>query len=46
MRLNCGNACHRPVQNRFSSRRMAKNVKTKICTSMVLPEVLLGSVTQ
>jgi hypothetical protein len=41
-RLNSGNAWHRSVQNLVSSRPLSKNVKIRICMTVILPMVLYG----
>jgi hypothetical protein len=40
-RLNSDNACYHSVQNLLSSRLLARNVKIRICKTMILP-VLYG----
>jgi hypothetical protein len=37
-----GNACYHAVQNLLSSRPLSKNVKIKICKTIILPAVLYG----
>jgi hypothetical protein len=44
-RLNSGNACYHSVQNLLSSRLLSKNVKVRICKTIILPVVLCGSET-
>jgi len=41
-RLRSGNACYHSVQNLLSSRLLSKNLKIKICRTIVLPIVLYG----
>jgi hypothetical protein len=41
-RLNSGNACYQSVQNRLSSCLLLKNVKIRICKTIILPVVLYG----
>jgi hypothetical protein len=41
-RLNSGNACCHSVQHLLSSRLITKNLKIKICKTMILPVVLYG----
>jgi hypothetical protein len=41
-RLNSGNACYYSVQNLLSSRLISKNLKIKICKTVILPVVLYG----
>jgi hypothetical protein len=41
-RLNSGNACYRSVQNLLCSRLLSKNVKIRICQTLILPVVLYG----
>jgi len=41
-RLRSGNACYHSVQKLLSSRLLSKNVKIKICRTVVLPVVLYG----
>jgi hypothetical protein len=41
-RLNSDNACYHSVQNLLSSRLLSKNVKVRICKSIILPVVLYG----
>jgi hypothetical protein len=41
-RLNSGNACYHSVQNLLSSHLISKNLKTKICKTVILPFVLYG----
>jgi hypothetical protein len=41
-RLNSGNACYHLVQNPLSSRLLSKNVKLRICTTIILPVVPYG----
>jgi len=40
IRLRSGNACYDSVQNLLSSRLLYKNLKIKICRTMILPVVL------
>jgi hypothetical protein len=39
-RLRSGNACYYSVQNLLSSRLLSKNLKIKICRTIILPIVL------
>jgi len=41
-RLKLGNACYYSVQNLLSSRLLSKNLKIKICRTIILPVVLYG----
>jgi hypothetical protein len=41
-RLNSGNACYHAVQNLLSSHLLSRNVKIKICKTIILPVVLYG----
>jgi hypothetical protein len=41
-RLNSGNACYHLVQNLQSSRLLSKNLKIRICKTIILPVVLYG----
>jgi hypothetical protein len=41
-RLNLGNACYLSVQNLLSSHLLSKNVKTRICKTIILPVVQYG----
>jgi hypothetical protein len=41
-RLKSGNACYYSVQNLFSSCLISKNLKVKICKTVILPVVLYG----
>jgi hypothetical protein len=41
-RLNSGNACYHSVQNLLSSRLLSKNLKIRICKTIILPVVLYG----
>jgi hypothetical protein len=41
-RLNSGNACHHSVQSLLSSRLLSRNVKVKICKTIILPVVSYG----
>jgi len=41
-RLKLGNACYYSVQNLLSSRLLSKNLKIKICRTIILPVVLCG----
>jgi hypothetical protein len=36
-RLNLGNACYHSVQNLLSSRFLSKDLKIKICRTIILP---------
>jgi len=36
-RLKSGNVCYRSVQNLLSSRLLSKNLKIKICRTIILP---------
>jgi len=40
--LRSGNACYQSVQNLLSSRLLSKNLKIKICRTIILPIVLYG----
>jgi hypothetical protein len=40
--LNSGNACYHAVQNLLSSRLLSRNVKIKICKTIIFPAVLYG----
>ena len=40
-RLRSGNACYHSVQNLLSSRLLSKNLKIKVCRTIILP-VLYG----
>jgi hypothetical protein len=40
--LNSYNACYHSVQNLLSSRLLSKNVKIRICKTIILPVVLYG----
>jgi hypothetical protein len=42
MRLNSGNACYHSVQSLLSSRLLSKNLKIRICKTIILPVVLYG----
>jgi hypothetical protein len=42
VRLYFGNACYHSVQNLLSSRLLWKNLKIRICNTMILPVVLYG----
>jgi hypothetical protein len=44
-RLNSGNPCYYSVQNFLSSRLISKNLKIKICKTVILSVVLYGSET-
>jgi hypothetical protein len=41
-RLNFGNACYHLVQNLLSPLLLSKNVKVRICKTIILPVVLYG----
>jgi hypothetical protein len=41
-RLNSGNACYHSVQNLLSSCLLPKNVKARICKTIILPVILYG----
>jgi len=41
-RLKLRNACYHSVQNLLSSRLLSKNLKIKICRTIILPVVLYG----
>jgi len=41
-RLKSGNACYYSVQNLLSSSFLSKNLKTKICRTIILPLVFYG----
>ena len=41
-RLNSGNACYHSVQNILSSSLLSKNLKIKICRTIILPFVSYG----
>jgi hypothetical protein len=41
-RLNSGNACYHSVQSLLSSRLLTRNVKIRICKTVILPLVLHG----
>jgi hypothetical protein len=41
-RLNSGNACYHSVQSLLSSGLLSRNVKVKICKTIILPVVLYG----
>jgi hypothetical protein len=41
-RLSFGNACYHKVQNLSSSRLLSRNIKIKICKTIILPVVLYG----
>jgi hypothetical protein len=41
-RLNSSNAFHHPVQNLLSSCLLAKNLKTRIYKTIILPVILYG----
>ena len=41
-RLRLGNACYRSVQNLLSSKLLSKNLRIKICRTIILPVVLSG----
>jgi hypothetical protein len=41
-RLNSGNVCYYSVKNLLSSRLISKNIKIKICKTVILPVVLYG----
>jgi hypothetical protein len=40
--LRSENACYHSVQNLLSSRLLSKNLKIKICRTIILPVVLYG----
>jgi hypothetical protein len=40
--LNSGNACCHLVQNLLSSSLLSKNIKIRICKTIILPVVLYG----
>jgi hypothetical protein len=44
-RLNSGNACYHSVQNLLSSQLVSKNLKIRICKTIILLMVLYGSLT-
>jgi hypothetical protein len=39
-RLNSGNACYQSVHNIMYSRLLSKNIKIRICKTIILPVVL------
>jgi hypothetical protein len=41
-RFNSGNACYHPDQNLLSYRRLSKNLRIRIYTTIILPVVLCG----
>jgi hypothetical protein len=41
-RLNSGNACCHSVQNLLYSSLLSKNIKVRICKTIILPLVLFG----
>jgi len=41
-RLRLGNACYHSVQNLLSSRLLSKNLRIRICRTIILPLVLYG----
>jgi hypothetical protein len=41
-RLNMGNACYHSVQSLLPSCLLSRNVKVKICKTIILPVVLCG----
>jgi hypothetical protein len=41
-RLNSGNACYHSIQNLLPSRLLSKNLKIRICKTIILPVVLYG----
>jgi hypothetical protein len=41
-RLNSGNTCYHSVQNLLSYRQLSKNLKIRICKTIILPVVLYG----
>jgi len=41
-RLRSGSACYHSVHNILSSRLLSKNLKIKICRTIILPVVLYG----
>jgi hypothetical protein len=44
-RLNSGNACCHSVQSLLSSRQLSRNLKVKICKTIILPVVLYVYIT-
>jgi hypothetical protein len=40
--LNLGNACYHSVQNILSFRLLSKNIKIRICKTIIFPAVLYG----
>jgi hypothetical protein len=40
--LNSGNACYHSVQNLLPSHLLSKNIKVRICKTIILPVVLYG----
>jgi hypothetical protein len=40
--LNSGNVCYHSVQSLLSSRLLSRNLKVKICKTIILPVVLYG----
>jgi hypothetical protein len=45
-RLSLGNACCHSVQSLLSSRLLSKNLKMRICKTIILPVILYGSETK
>jgi len=45
-RLKSGNACYHSVQNLLSSSLLSKNLKIKICRTIILPVVVYGCETR
>ena len=41
-RLETGNACYHSMQNVLSSSFLSKNIKIKVCRTIILPVVLYG----
>jgi hypothetical protein len=41
-RLTSGNACYHSIQNLLSSRFLHKNLKIRMCMTIILPVVLYG----
>jgi hypothetical protein len=44
-KLNSGNACYHLVQNLLSACLLSKNLKIRICKTIILPVVMYGSET-
>ena len=42
LRLKAGNSCYYSVKTLLSSRLLSKNLKIKICKTIILPVVLYG----